>query len=50
MDRLLLKSCTTVVAGVRTDHVQLLMQTGGEYPWVEVALTDAGKRLIGVQP
>lgn len=48
IDRLLSKSCITVDDGVRTEHGPLLIRTGGQYPWCEVVLTDAGKRMIGV--
>lgn len=47
MDHLLLRSCITIVDGVKTEHGLLLTRTGGEYPWVEVALTEAGKQMIG---
>ena len=47
MDRLLWKSCSTVVDGAKTEHGLLLTRTGGEYPWVEVASTEAGKQMIG---
>lgn len=48
MDRLLWKSCRTVVGGVRMFNGRglLLTRIGGQYPWVEVALTEAGKRLL----
>ena len=47
MDHLLLRSCITIVDGAKTEHGLLLTRTGGEYPWTEVALTEAGKQMIG---
>lgn len=49
MDRLLWKSCVTVSDGDRTEHGVLLVRTGGFFPWTEVALTDAGKKLLEAQ-
>ena len=50
MTRLIHKGCTTLDAdGKKTAHGLLLKRTGGEYPWTTCELTEAGKRLIGVE-
>jgi len=50
MDRLIHKGCTTVDAdGKKTAHGALLKLLGGDYPWMTVEITEAGKRLIGMK-
>ncbi len=46
MDRLLWVPFVSSSNGVITDHGLLIKKTGGQYPWSDVEVTEAGKRLL----
>lgn len=46
MDRLLWIPFVTHSNGAITDHGLLITRIGGQYPWSEIELTEAGNRLL----